>query len=191
VSGPTSVGKSTFIDHRQRVGSALPPVEFAFQRRGASTGDVTLHYNTLRLPDLPGMLGLWAKAWMNGSLPSGKLGGFALDGKWRSILASDPPSEAFVLVTSRYELLARISRRAFVEPLASSPAIQSERYDAHRWANILMSVDLARSYRLWIDELERRSVPMTILDSTSTLYLPIQRDEVATVVDKPIGGVTP
>lgn len=181
ISGPTSVGKSTFITSpRCAEITGLPcetPVVFpANQSRLDEFGatDVLFHYNTLRPLDLK-------RCYEQSGLPTGqpairKATDFARDRPWNDLIKREVAKKAVVLVTSKQTILQRTSQRHVVE----SPTLidlKNHPYPNQKWIDLIGQIDLAALCRAWCDELRSCGIPYTLVDSSDNAYPIIESDD--------------
>ena len=180
VSGPTSVGKSTFIaSPRCPEITGLPPgtpVVFpkAHSRFGElNSTDVLYHYNILRLAKLKRRYerrGLVEKV---AEVATGK--DFGKDPGWQDLVGHAATKKAVVLVSSKRTILQRARQREVVE--APALAVNSpKRYRQRRWLELLEQVDLIAFYRAWCYELRSCGIPYVLIDASDGTY-PVIEDE--------------
>jgi hypothetical protein len=155
VGGPSSAGKSTFIDSpRSAQVTGLPrgtPVYFP-KDVGPGTPppgqDCFIHYNFLRpfyRVERPAEVPVDARL-------------FADEPFWRRIVALPGEKRVVVVVADRATLLGRVKGRAQVE------AGDGHEYDGRRWVRIYEAIDVAAVYRVWREELVRLGLPFVEVD---------------------------
>ena len=170
VCGPSSVGKSTFIESGHGMGymgissdvSFIPA--YQWQRLNNVTDPVSIyHYNMLRM--------------LEGSSRDDKHGKvveqtrygdtqvFCEDPGWKVVLDYDGPKKVIVLVTSQQELLRRVKKRTIIES-----RLGCEPYPQEYWSRMIRSVNMLHLYQSWINMLECCRIPYSILDSSSRQY---------------------
>jgi hypothetical protein len=163
ISGPTSVGKSTFIaSARGREITKIPadaPIIIPGQDGRLPTDEATdcyYHYNILRPASL-----LWRKQ------PEADLRGIRFDDdrKWLELVASKRPKKAIVLVADKGTIVERARGRTIRE--SEFPSRAGHPYDPERWLPLLNKVDLAEIYRAWCAELDHHSIPRILIDSSN------------------------
>ncbi len=206
ISGPSSVGKSTFIESPRLheitgLCSSSTPVKFAWNfsaEECASENDILFHYNILRPPDLIARRNRDSsryRAWL-GKLVGKTSSGWRIDpleklfnrwnyqddDKWDQLSRSNFPKRAIVLVASRHILLQRVENRLVVE---NHPTMDKSNnvYDSKHWRRIYETTDLVTVYRKWCRELSRQRIGYILIDSTSFEYRAIKNiDQLSVVV---------
>jgi hypothetical protein len=162
VSGPSSVGKSTFIaSQRCRDLTGLPPdAPMLWPGDGPlptalDATDALFHYNILR-PINKGVAHDFATP------------NFAGEATWAGIVAHPVPKRAIVLVADKDTLLRRIDERSDRE--ADGLRAGGTRYPRKRWRRLVEATDLAAVYVAWRRELSDRHIPYLMLDATGDDY---------------------
>ena len=156
ITGPTSVGKSSYLATLERDGQ---PVPFVCGKDLGSSGmpsDGYVHYNLLHRYE-----SIHSPATESGyaiTLPQ-SLGQIPL---LDYILSSEKISEAVVLVASVEDLVTRAASRTIVEEDGTGAL-----YNAEYWVNLLQNADLFRLYELLFDHLDERGIPYTVVLSAS------------------------
>lgn len=194
VSGPTSVGKSTFMSSprcAEVTGLELEtPVVFpeAQDRLDEVGSDAFYHYNILR-PLALRRRGL-EKGAAQGSLPRG-FRDFSGDRRWGNLMRREGRKSAVVLVASQETIMRRVMERRTVETHAGfsarpeeaglarddgDPGQDRDRYRHLRWANLLRTVDLPSLYAAWCQELRGCGVRYVIVNGEHDSY-PVVEDE--------------
>jgi hypothetical protein len=181
ISGPTSVGKSTFIARpRSAELTGLPrgtPVVFAFSKRMAEQlgqTDAILHYNILR--PLQRLRRFAGSADQEGVELEGRLAEFDQDPVWTEIVNHTAPKTAVVLVASKHTILERIQHRSAIEESALT-ARKVKAYPNEKWECLLEQVNLPDLYGAWCQELRNRHIPYVLLDSSDDSYRFINGEE--------------
>lgn len=181
ISGPTSVGKSTFITSpRCTEITGLPPetpVVWPATHPRLDEYDATnvlYHYNILRPLDLK-------RRGEQSQLPNKQLAmssvtDFTQDPRWNDLIRREIAKKAIVLVSSRQTILQRVRQRQIVE----SPALidqKENRYPPQQWLDLFEQVDLVALYQAWCRELEAYGIPYTLVDSSNSAYSIIESDD--------------
>ncbi len=174
VSGPTSSGKSTYIDeHRAEydeivLGNRVPRISIEPGRRYA------IHYNVLRplgrVYRLTGERSVISK--VRGWRIARRVdthGLFERDEILTRVDAFEAEKRATVIVVGREELERRIRERIRREPLRA----QEARYQNEQWLAVLEKVDLDRMYEEWIGYLKDRSIPTELVVSRDGGFEPV------------------
>jgi hypothetical protein len=157
VSGPSCAGKSTFMQsHGATELTGLTPAHpvvfpaTLWLQPAVLHTDCYFHYNILRPADRGG-------------------DGFASDGPWNDLLAHPAPKRAIILLAPRSVLIDRMSRRETIEPPTFTGG-STMPYPQRHWIDLLGRIDVHATYRKWCEELDRRGIPYTLLDSTTDAY---------------------
>lgn len=169
ISGPSSVGKSTFLT-RPRCAevtglSAAAPVVLAsapakLDEIGAA--DAFYHYNILREE-------------------AAGAGGFAEDAAWRDLVRRQLPTRAIVLAASKPVIVRRMMQRHIVEQAALTGHAELD-YPIQSWIDALQRTNLAALYAAWLQELRDRGIPYHLLNSEDDVYRPISVEELSQVL---------
>jgi SAM-dependent methyltransferase len=172
ISGPSSVGKTSFIrSPRCAEITGLPPetpVVWASEESGlddVESSDAFIHYNMLRSARI---------AQRDGGNIGRSATRFDHDKAWTSIIGRSAQKRAVVLVTSTQTMKDRISQRTTSEESAFLGVEGG--YRPQRFLKLLEKVDLADVYGAWCAELRNRGVPYVLVDSSDDSY-PIIEDE--------------
>jgi hypothetical protein len=163
ISGPSSVGKSTFIRSGQCFAltglrpetSVLKPKNIpGLDARLLADADCFVHYNILR------PVSLFAKREATKTTPSSEYRERSVryhdDPWWNEFSARTRNRRAIVMVANR----ATISNRATARP----------NYKTDYWQELYRHLDLAEIYRAWCAELERQKIPFVFVDATGSTY---------------------
>jgi SAM-dependent methyltransferase len=181
ISGPTSVGKSTFImSHRCAELTGLPPgAPIAWP--GLSTNlehvdltNVLYHYNILRPLQQQFRLDRAAQR-RDAPLPPRSVE-FGQDQPWAELLRHGAPKQAVVLLADKGTILDRIRERSTIEaPDLAGRDMAS--YPNLKWRQVLEPVDLPALYRAWLQELRQHGILYILVDASDDAYRVIPEDE--------------
>jgi hypothetical protein len=197
ISGPSSSGKSTFIESlraREITGLSRKPAVFLASEEIPKAHELYyncfIHYNILRpcrvipqlkINDPTRAVKLVEEPFIksiDNFFPTFKTNSwkhikgswnYKIDMKWSDICNIDLPKKAIVLVTSLETLLIRAQKRTEIE----KKSISSEEYQTYPskyWMNIFEKVNLFDIYKKWLRELYEQKIEFIIVDSTSTAY---------------------
>lgn len=181
VSGPSSVGKSTFFESarcREITGlGADSPIIFAFERNLANRdlNNTLFHYNLLR----PATAFRRRRAnsmakWMDrmrrflGKEELSKRGlqdlrnaakAFHQDAAWTAIRQMPVQKKAIVLIGDHARIVERVRQRREVERGITDV------YKTEEWLWLYQRLDLSELYRAWFAELEDAGIEYLTLDS--------------------------
>jgi hypothetical protein len=157
VSGPSSSGKSTFLDSpRAQEITGLPPSTVVWFPKeiggdGPQPGpDAFIHYNILRplqRSPRPQDIELGPKL-------------FEGDKQWRAILALPGEKRAVIVVADRATLMARVKARGEVEKG------DAHAYGVAKWMKLYNAISVDAVYRAWRGELIRRGIHFVEIDGT-------------------------
>jgi len=155
VSGPSSAGKSHFLDSPLAAEvTGLPRATRVWFPKEIGPGsppageDAFVHYNILR-------------PFQRAGRPRDVAVGpqlFEGDKQWRAILALPGEKKAVIVVADRETLVGRVKGRADVE--AGDP----HAYNPQKWLRIYEAIDLGAVYREWRAELGRRGIQYVKVD---------------------------
>jgi hypothetical protein len=159
ISGPTSAGKSTFIEaHADRYDVVELPRRFDPKALTAGTR-YAVHYNILNpywrtnvLRTKRSVLATFRASRMQRAIDRGRP--FDGDAHLARILSADAKKSAVVLVVPRDELERRVRARVEGELLVG----RRVDYTPEEWLTILARVDLNALYRTWLAFLDARGV---------------------------------
>ena len=180
IAGPSSSGKSTFLDSPALTEiTGLPSTTTAlFARVGVAEQvdrlkDYYFHYNFLRFlePALknPGATEIWGI-----TVPAPGVGfDYALDTTWDQMASLAMPKKAIVLVISRSLLMERVAVRTVIEPRNIQPG-RTHSYPAAEWLEIYGRVDFVDAYRVYLTYLRSKDIDHVLLDSTTSAYSPLR-----------------
>jgi hypothetical protein len=163
ISGPSSVGKSTFIRSGQGFTlTGLPPETPVLKPKNRPGLDARLlgdtecfvHYNILR------PVSLFAKREATSTTLAEQFRTrstqFNADPWWVEFSERTKKKQAIVLVATRTAILKRASARPD--------------YKIKYWGELYGKLDLAQIYRAWHVELERHRIPVVFVDATNAAY---------------------
>lgn len=180
VSGPSSVGKSTFIEHKRssEITGLAPHTKVVFPDDPAGieadhSVNRYLHYNILRCVHLlhDDLIREQSAHLTELARPA-----YGDDPRWSFVRAWPGEKKALVLVTSRQALLQRIQRRTIIERSALTGTPEAL-YPGQVWEFIIGHVNLRQFYQEWLSELKAQRIPYLLVDSTDDRYRIIDHDE--------------
>jgi hypothetical protein len=186
ISGPTAVGKSTFImsprcaeltglspETRVIWAARASKVSKADELDQFASTDVLFHYNIMRLRELKRLNRRSTDSAQEDS-GFGKRRGFrfARIREWDSVTKNSAPKKAVVLIASKQTISQRM------ELVRRKDSLRGEKKNStnHKWLSLLESIDLAALYKDWLQELRDNSIPYVLVDSTGDTF-PIIEDE--------------
>lgn len=181
VSGPTSVGKSTFITNPRCADiTGLPPetpVAWPATYSRLDEHDATdlfYHYNTLRPLHLK-------HRYETSDLPEkhpviNSATDFGQDPRWNDLIGREIPKKAVVLVAGKQTILQRVRRRQIIESQTLTNREES-RYPAQLWLELLESVDIVALYQAWCRELRSHGIPYVLVNSNDGAYSIIKSED--------------
>lgn len=179
ISGPTSVGKSTFIRSEECFAlTGLGPKTLvvrpidrpALQERLFTETDCFAHYNMLR------PVSLFAKHEATDATSQREYQArsvqFTADPWWNefSRRTKDKEKRAVVLVANLAAILERASGR--------------RDYNLPYWRSLYEKLNLPDIYRAWCSELERRQIPFVFVDATGSTYPIVDEEAAFKIVDR-------
>jgi hypothetical protein len=180
ISGPTSVGKSTFIRSEQffaltrfraKKKSVLKPMDVpATDPRLVAKADCVVHYNMLR------PVSLFAKHEATEATSPREFRArsvqFTADPWWAEFIChtKDKPKRAVVVVASLGLIVERIGGRSG--------------YNIPYWRSLYEKLNLPDIYRAWCAELERRAIPFVFVDATGSTYPLLEPDAAFAIIDQ-------
>jgi len=181
ISGPTSVGKSTFMMSPRCAELTGLPLGAPIAWPGLSTNlehtDLTntfYHYNILR--PLQQQFRLNRVAQRRGESVPARSVGFGQDQPWAELMRHGAPKQAVVLLADKRTILDRIWQRNTIEdPDLSGRDMGS--YPNLKWRQVLEPVDLPALYRAWIQELRQNGISYILVDASDEAYRVISEDE--------------
>jgi hypothetical protein len=176
ISGPSSVGKTTFIRSSRCLALTglspetpiLKPVNAAGpDGRLQSVKDCFVHYNILR----PVSLFAKREAEKTSAIEEYRARSvrFGDDPWWRGFAQAAAEKKALVLIANRAGILERARDRA--------------RYKFDYWEALYQKVKLSDIYRAWAAELNRAGIPYTFVDATNPGYAELDQDSAFAIVD--------
>lgn len=174
VCGPSSAGKSTFID-RYLDGIGDEKMLLASDvERGIDVSEANVvHYNTLRAIDH------FLDSWENGSslAYSRQIAetDFSADPAWRAILGSKSNFRCTLILTPEIDIWKRASKRVLIEPEHKEKHV----YPQKRWLAHYRLLDLEQHYRMWVEELRNRGMTFTVVDGSSPEFTEVEDIEEA------------
>lgn len=189
ICGPSSVGKSTFIESgKAGIFAGLPantptifPVELE-KDLDCSNSNYFFHYNILRpltvLRDAPVTNNIFFKL-KTAFIPRARIEKrrdvvkrFLLyedDISWSKLLSIDCEKKAIILVSSREEIIERVKRRTTVENKTFTKTNQGK-YSSSFWLDIYNRIHLEDVYEIWQRELDRCDIPYIYIDTSNENY---------------------
>jgi 2-polyprenyl-3-methyl-5-hydroxy-6-metoxy-1,4-benzoquinol methylase len=174
ISGPSSAGKSTFIQSARcraltklgpDVPVAIPGIEGEEHYRGS--GDCFVHYNILRPAYLFDRERRRGEAGATDDYRT-RATRFSDDPKWVELVGNRAPKQAIVLVANRKTLLERVQGRATRDKTELSR--RELDYNPYYWLKLYDRINLPEVYQAWCAELERRRIPYLLLDANNSRY---------------------
>lgn len=197
ISGPSSVGKSTFIQSAYcRALTGLPAAAPALTPYKLLPGTLDqldgcfLHYDLLRaVRPRPwevlralrwSMVRIAQAPWLAVRQRTRTGTGIAASSRrtswsnltWESILSHPIQKKAIVLVASRDTILQRVKARSGKLERRRFRIIK-RRYNGRLWLDSYARVDLAQIYADWLAELRRQDIEYLLVNSTTSDYSPI------------------
>jgi hypothetical protein len=176
ISGPSSVGKTTFIRSSRCLAitglSPETPIIKPVNAPGPdarlqSVKDCFVHYNILR------PISLFAKrgAQETSAIEEYRARSvrFADDPWWLGFAQAATEKKALVLIANRAGILERARNRS--------------RYKFDYWEALYGKVRLSDIYRAWSAELKRAGIPYTFVDTTDSGYAELDHDSAFAIVD--------
>ena len=177
ISGPSSVGKSTFIKSEQffaltgvRADAPVlkPKNQPGLDPRLLGEADCFVHYNILR------PVSLFAKREANAQTPDDQFRArstqFEKDPWWTEFSARTGDKRAVVLVANRGVILHRVANR--------------RGYKVEYWRALYQKLNLPDIYRAWCSELERNEIPFVFADATASKYKRIDSSAAFEIIDR-------
>jgi hypothetical protein len=177
VSGPSSVGKSTFLKSdyfikKFNIQEETDKTLFAYQVNESLSDSINettfLHYNICR--SIQNKKASRKILFKKLPLPLTREKNYTYeDTKWDIITSLDKTKmHVIVLVASKEELLKRISTRQYNEPLYTKES--KSNYPKHKWKKLYKSLNFEKLYSSWCNELDTKNINYTLIDSSSTDY---------------------
>lgn len=156
VTGPSSVGKSTFLKSPtlRSLGIGERPVVFGYELADRDAPAFSLvHYNLLHYALEPHESG------------GDKESGLLTEPIFRKILEGRPAERAIVIVTSLSNLRKRMQGRTLVEE-----HLPDGRYDRRAWLEISSKTDFFRLYELLFSALDAHGIPFEVYHSHDGIF---------------------
>lgn len=199
ISGPSSVGKSHFIQsgHAATITGLAADTPVYIPGEGIpiplpDNRDCFLHYNINRPAHFIEcfdrknnirnkikymkwtFMNILKKEyyWMN----SKKFWNYELDPIWRQVASESFIIEAIILVAREEILLERIQKRDFVEPKGFS-RLSMVPYKSNDMRKFYKKVNILDIYNIWIKELKEKHISYTIIDTSEKIYRVIKSKE--------------
>jgi 2-polyprenyl-3-methyl-5-hydroxy-6-metoxy-1,4-benzoquinol methylase len=174
ISGPSSVGKSSFIAS-SRCGeiTGISSESSVFWPANQSDldehygADVLYHYNTLRPMHLKRMSNRPKLARRQAVVTSETA--FDQDPSWNALVDYEMDKKTIVLVASKQTILQRARQREAIENLHSTGS-QVNRYPVERWLELIERTDLVANYRAWCQELRLCGIEYELVDASNDSY---------------------
>lgn len=171
VSGPSSVGKTTFLrSSRSAELTGLPPdapvvrpSRIHDRLHTVLTRDTYLHYNISR----PYNIHYNVHGAGNQGREPGEQIAYDIDPCWREAAELPVVKRAIILVVDRDTIISRVRERRTREAWNQQP------YRGKRWLDLFARVDPDAIYAAWRAELERRRIPYIELDATRRDFPPL------------------
>jgi 2-polyprenyl-3-methyl-5-hydroxy-6-metoxy-1,4-benzoquinol methylase len=189
ITGPTSAGKSTFINSDRCAEITNTPkgtptlLAHNFKKNEYSDSSFFLHYNTLRSSNVnSGFLSL-LKSQDENTIDYY----FENDSVWDEICETQKGMKAIVLVSSKATILKRIDEREIIEngnikkPKVSNRLI-NKKYPRQFWRKLISSTNMLRLYERWCQELEKRGIPYTLINSENNSYSIISKNDLTSIL---------
>lgn len=186
ISGPTSVGKSTFIRSeecfaltglRPKKTLVVKPMDMpGLDPRVLTETDCFIHYNMLR------PVSLFAKHEATETTSQADYHSrslqFMADPWWEEFCrrAKDKPKRAVVVVANLAAIVERAGGR--------------RGYNIPYWKLLYEKLDLPEIYRAWCTELERQNIPFIFVDATGSTYPHIDAEAAFKIVDRKVMNTT-
>lgn len=177
ISGPSSVGKSTFIRSEQGLTlTGLPPETPVLKPKNRPGLDARLlgdaecfvHYNILR------PVSLFAKREATTTTSAEQFRTrstqFNADPWWVEFSERTDKRQAVILVANRIAILRRASARPD--------------YKIEYWEELYAKLHLSQIYRAWHAELDRHRIPVVLVDATNTNYRTLDLDEAFAIIER-------
>lgn len=172
ISGPTSVGKSTFIlsprcAELTGLGPETPTVWAAadFRLDEIDAGDAFYHYNIMRSARL---------ALRRDEDIASNATRFDRDLPWTEIVRRPTAKRAVVLVASKETIVERIATRTVSEAPEMKNFKPLGGYPSRRWLNIVPQIDVPGLYRAWCAELRDHAIPYVLVNSNDSTFAVIE-----------------
>jgi hypothetical protein len=177
ISGPSSIGKSTFIKSGKCSDlTGLPPETPVLKPKNRpgldprllGGADCFVHYNILRPASL------FAKREATSATSPEQFRSrstqFTADPWWVEFSERAATKQAIVLVANLVSILKRAGARAD--------------YKIEYWQNLYTKLQLPQIYRAWFSELDRHHIPVLLVDATGTNYPRLDADAALGIIDR-------
>ena len=177
ISGPSSIGKSTFIRSdrsfavtglRPETPVLKPKNKPGLDPRLIGDTDCFVHYNILR------PVSLFAKREATeGTTPERyrtRSTQFNTDPWWAELCERSGDKQAIVMVADRTTILNRASARPD--------------YKIDYWQRLYSKLRVSEIYRAWCSELDRRRIPLVFVDATNMAYPTLDADAAFTIINR-------
>ena len=189
ISGPSSAGKSTFLQSKacERLTGIAPRdadivFPFTWENKRPLSHNTLFHYNIMRTCSLTHPPQSDAAAL--------KVNPFDSDNAFRDLTTVGVNCiTAILLVCDRQTLLDRASRRQFVEQYLI-PGTAPVAYNQDYWTRLYHLVDLGSIYAQWREMLKQHSIPYIMVDSTKPDF-PMLHDALADTLPNAISQPHP
>jgi hypothetical protein len=180
ISGPTSAGKSTFIQSEQffaltgfrpKKKSLIKPMDVpASDPRLVADADCIVHYNMLR------PVSLFARSEATPATSvleyQERSVQFTADPWWTEFIrrTKDKPKRAVIVVASPATIWERAGGR--------------RGYNIEYWRSLYEKLNFPDIYRAWCSELERREIPFVFVDAMGSTYPVLTAEAAFEIVDQ-------
>lgn len=177
ISGPSSIGKSTFIKSGKCSDLTGLPMETPVLKPKNKPGldprllgdaDCFVHYNILR------PVSLFAKREATDETQPEEFRSrstqFTADPWWVEFSQRAGSKQAIVLVANLVSILKRAGARAD--------------YKIEYWQNLYAKLQLPQIYRAWFSELNRHKIPVLLVDATGATYPKLDADAALAIIDR-------
>jgi len=177
ISGPSSIGKSTFIRSGKCSDLTGLPLEAPVLKPKNKPGldprllggaDCFVHYNILR------PVSLFAKREATDATPLEQFRSrstqFSADPWWVEFSQRAGSKRAVVLIANLVSILKRAGARAD--------------YKIEYWQHLYAKLQLPQIYRAWFSELDRHQIPVLLVDATDTNYPKLEVDAALGIIDR-------
>lgn len=202
ICGPSSVGKSTFIEsgkaaHFANLPNNTPtkfPVEFESDLF-IPNSDFFLHYNILRpyhfidnstkYSDFVNRLKRFFFLEHHSSTEWEYIKSswvYQKDTSWRNILNTKYAKKAIILVSTKNIIIERTKQRLIIENLHLTNTNQGK-YPSSFWINLYNKIDLNDIYRIWCNELDQHGIDYICIDTSSGTYNLIDKQYLSSIIN--------
>ena len=199
ISGPSSVGKSHFIQsgYAAIITGLAADAPVYIPGEGIPTPlpnnrDCFVHYNInrpahfIKCFDLKNNLinkikytkwifiNIFKKGYYWKSVK--KIWNYELDPIWRQLVSEPFIIEAIILIAREEILLERIQNRIFVEPKGFS-RLSRIKYKSNDVRKFYKKINILDIYNIWIKELKEKHIPYTLIDTSKQTYRIIKSEK--------------